>query len=212
MAGRGRRAPRVAAPKPEGSTRMCVGCRGLFPRDSLVRLVRGPEGEIGVDRYLRAPGRGAHLCYSRACIEAAVKRRALSRAFPGQPGGTAPLPDTAALTAAIVAAIDARTSDALSLGRRRGQVASGAVALESAWSAGRLRLVLLAADAGENTAHRWEGRGKASGLPVHRYGDLASLGHTQGAEERVALGVVDPTLADRLALEFQRRDRVLVAA
>lgn len=203
--------PRVAAPKPEGSTRMCIGCRGLFLRDSLVRLVRGPAGEIGVDRYLRAPGRGAHLCYARACIEAAVKRRALGRAFPGQPNGGGVLPDVSTLVTEIVAAIDARLADAFSLGRRSGQVASGADALESAWGGARLHLVVLAADAGENTAHRWEGRGKASGLPVLRYGLTATLGQTQGADERVALGVVEPVLAERIALEIQRRDRVLVA-
>ncbi len=46
----------------------------------LVRLVRQPDGTLACGRAL--PGRGAWLCAgSRACIERAVAKGALERAF-----------------------------------------------------------------------------------------------------------------------------------
>ena len=65
--------------------RMCVGCREMKPKRSLVRIVctKIPDGgnEIKVDLTGRAPGRGAYICTSRECLEKAKKTRALERAF-----------------------------------------------------------------------------------------------------------------------------------
>ena len=35
--------------------RSCIACRGRFQRESLARLVVAPDGQVLVDRYLRAP-------------------------------------------------------------------------------------------------------------------------------------------------------------
>jgi predicted RNA-binding protein YlxR (DUF448 family) len=189
---------------------MCIGCRGSFLRDDLIRIVRGPAGEIGIDRYLKAPGRGAHLCYSRGCIEAAVKRKAIGRAFPGVPGPTPP-PDVDALVQQVVEAIDARIRDALTLGRLRGLLVSGADALDAAFTGGRLQLVVLATDTAENSAHRWASREKAAELPLVHFSTAAELGRTQGADTRIAIGITDAGLALSILSEFERRRRVLVA-
>lgn len=206
--GRGRRAPRKAAPRPEGSIRTCIGCRSGFERNTLVRLVRGPEGEVLVDRHLRAPGRGAHLCYDPQCLEKAVRRRAFSRAFRGP---VAPV-DADALLGAIVAAIEARARDALAIGRRAGRTVSGADALERALARGAVKLIILAEDAAEATRRRLEARGAAAGIPVVTFLDRERLGRTQGHDSRVAVGVIDENLARSLQAEMLRRDRVLVAA
>lgn len=61
--------------------RMCIACREKKTKKELIRVVRTPEGEILVDRTGRANGRGAYLCDSVACLERAVKTRALERAL-----------------------------------------------------------------------------------------------------------------------------------
>lgn len=66
--------------------RMCVACRQMRPKKELVRIVRTPEGEIRLDATGRANGRGAYLCASAACLERAVKTRALERAPETKPG------------------------------------------------------------------------------------------------------------------------------
>lgn len=60
--------------------RMCVGCREMMEKKALKRVVRSPQGEITLDLIGKAPGRGAYVC-SKACLERAVKTRAIERAL-----------------------------------------------------------------------------------------------------------------------------------
>ncbi|MFQ5897721.1 MAG: YlxR family protein [Candidatus Methylomirabilia bacterium] len=61
--------------------RTCVGCRRVLPKAVLVRLVRQADGRVGVDRSGRTPGRGAYVCPGLGCVENALKRGRLARAF-----------------------------------------------------------------------------------------------------------------------------------
>jgi len=61
--------------------RQCLGCREMKPKKELVRVVRSPEGEISLDLKGKAPGRGAYVCPSAACLEKVQKSKALNRAF-----------------------------------------------------------------------------------------------------------------------------------
>lgn len=58
--------------------RTCIGCRESSERRELVRIVRSPEGDVHVDPTGRANGRGAYVCASEQCIEAAFTKRRLS--------------------------------------------------------------------------------------------------------------------------------------
>lgn len=60
--------------------RMCVSCREMKPKKELVRVVRGPEGEISIDDERgKKPGRGAYICRNSTCIEKAKKNKILER-------------------------------------------------------------------------------------------------------------------------------------
>ena len=61
--------------------RMCVGCREMKPKRELLRVVRSPEGEISFDLTGRKPGRGAYVCRSAACLNLAIRKKQLERAF-----------------------------------------------------------------------------------------------------------------------------------
>ena len=61
--------------------RMCVGCREMKEKRSLLRVVKSPEGAISFDRVGKAPGRGAYVCRSRECLDRAVRQRQLERAL-----------------------------------------------------------------------------------------------------------------------------------
>ena len=61
--------------------RQCLGCREMKPKRELVRVVRSPAGEIGLDFRGKAPGRGAYLCRDAACLKKALKSKALERAL-----------------------------------------------------------------------------------------------------------------------------------
>jgi len=61
--------------------RMCVGCREMKEKRSLLRIVKSPEGMISFDRVGKAPGRGAYICKSKECLDKAVRQRQLERAL-----------------------------------------------------------------------------------------------------------------------------------
>lgn len=61
--------------------RQCVGCREMKPKKELVRVVKSPAGEISMDLRGKAPGRGAYVCHSGACLQKAIRSKALERGF-----------------------------------------------------------------------------------------------------------------------------------
>ncbi len=64
--------------------RTCIGCRRVRAKAELVRLVRRADGMVGIDRAGAVPGRGAYVCSAPECVEQALKRGRLARAFKGK--------------------------------------------------------------------------------------------------------------------------------
>lgn len=61
--------------------RTCVGCRTVRPKREMIRIVRGPDGEIDLDETGKASGRGAYICPLVDCLDAAVRSKALQRSL-----------------------------------------------------------------------------------------------------------------------------------
>ncbi len=61
--------------------RMCVACREMKPKNTLMRIAKNADGTVSVDATGKAPGRGAYLCGEAKCLEACIKRKALNRVF-----------------------------------------------------------------------------------------------------------------------------------
>jgi uncharacterized protein len=52
--------------------RTCIACRQTSAKRELVRLVCPSEGEVEVDTTGKKSGRGAYLCHTLTCWEAAL--------------------------------------------------------------------------------------------------------------------------------------------
>ena len=61
--------------------RTCVACRTQRPKRDMVRVVRAPDGSVGVDTTGKKSGRGAYLCLQADCWQTALKRHALEKAL-----------------------------------------------------------------------------------------------------------------------------------
>lgn len=61
--------------------RKCTGCGEMKPKRELVRAVKSKEGDISLDLTGKAAGRGAYICPTLDCLQAARKNRGLERAF-----------------------------------------------------------------------------------------------------------------------------------
>jgi len=62
-------------------SRTCIGCGEVHDKKTMIRIVRDPQGAIRADESGRANGRGAYICLNEDCLEKAVKRQGLNRAF-----------------------------------------------------------------------------------------------------------------------------------
>lgn len=60
--------------------RTCIECRKKAAKKDLLRIVRGPIGDVSVDRTGNAAGRGAYVC-SKDCFRRALENGKLSRAL-----------------------------------------------------------------------------------------------------------------------------------
>jgi len=61
--------------------RQCLGCREMFDKRVLARIVRSPEGEVSLDFTGKKAGRGAYVCKNAQCLAKVRKSKALDRAF-----------------------------------------------------------------------------------------------------------------------------------
>jgi predicted RNA-binding protein YlxR (DUF448 family) len=70
---------------PKVSERTCILTRRTAPREELIRLALGPDGQVAPDVRARADGRGAWIGVGRAALETAQAKGklkgALARAF-----------------------------------------------------------------------------------------------------------------------------------
>lgn len=61
--------------------RQCTGCREMKNKKEMMRVIKTKEEEIVLDATGRKNGRGAYLCFSRDCLEKAMKSKGLERSL-----------------------------------------------------------------------------------------------------------------------------------
>ena len=61
--------------------RKSVGCRQMFPKKELLRIVSNENGSLELDSTGKKNGRGAYICAKSDCLRQAVKQRQLQRAL-----------------------------------------------------------------------------------------------------------------------------------
>ncbi|MDV3256583.1 MAG: DUF448 domain-containing protein [Sphingomonas sp.] len=186
--------------------RSCILTRRTAPREELIRLALGPDGKVVPDVRARAPGRGAWIGVGRRALDEANSKGklkgALSRAF-----GTGPIEVPATLGEMIETALRQQALDRLGLEARGGTLINGAERVEQAARAGRVHLLVHAADAGEDGRRRldqaWRvGGGEASGLVFPEGRTILSV--ALGRENVVHLALTDAAAARRVLHAINR--------
>src|SRR5262245_58830413 len=186
--------------------RSCILTRRTAPREELIRLALGPDGQVAPDVRSRAPGRGAWIGVGRAELDEANAKgklkAVLARAFK-----TAAVEVPADLGDRIEAALRQQALDRLGLEARGGTLLSGAERIEVAARQGKVHLLIHACDAGEDGRKRldqaWRvGGGKPQGLVFPEGRTILSM--ALGRENVVHIALTDDAAARRVTLAIDR--------
>lgn len=61
--------------------RQCVGCGEMKGKKDMMRVLKTGEDDICLDITGKKNGRGAYVCKSKSCLQAARKNKGLERSF-----------------------------------------------------------------------------------------------------------------------------------
>ena len=59
--------------------RRCLGCGEHFPKSSLIRVVRKPDGGVSLGFVGKVSGRGAYLCKNAKCFRLARRAKRIEQ-------------------------------------------------------------------------------------------------------------------------------------
>jgi len=191
---------------PHTPERTCVLTRRRGTRDRLTRLALGPDGIVAPDVRARAPGRGAWVSVGKTELGTAVAsgklKAALQRAF--KTGDVAVPGDLAERTAD---ALRKAALDRLGMEARAGNLLTGSDRVEAAARAGKVHLLVHAADAGDDGRRKldqaWRvGGGQPRGVIFPSDRTILSL--ALGRENVVHLALIEPAAAARVMHALSR--------
>jgi uncharacterized protein len=192
--------------EPHVPERTCILTRRKGTRDELIRLALGPDGSVAPDVRARAPGRGAWIGVARGDFDSANAKgklkAALQRAFK-----TNSVTIPADLGEKIEAALRQSALDRLGMEARAGNLINGADRIENAARAGKVHLLLHAADAAEDgnrsLDQAWRvGGGEARGVIFPAPRTILSM--ALGRENVVHVALTDPAAASRVQHALRR--------
>lgn len=190
--------------------RKCILSGEVRARASLIRLALSPDGEILPDVRAKAPGRGAWISPDGDAFAASLAKgeikRGLARALKT---GDFRIPDD--LGQRIADALERNALDRLGLEARGGKLITGSEKLRDAARAGKVHLLLHAADAAEDGCRKldqaWRVGMDAEGsdmrglvIPANR----TILAEALGRENVVHIAIVDERAAMRVSGAISR--------
>lgn len=183
--------------------RTCVGCRGVFPKDEVVRVVAGPSGLV-IDYREKLPGRSAYVCVRPACIDRALSRGLFGRSL----RASVKAPSAEEFVSALRTAIRERIGALLAMAAKAGKISAGLSAVEDALQKGRVRLLVYATDISAGTKDKVLASGGSSMPSQVICFTTAELGPIIGRELIGVIGITDQGFAEALQNESERSKRL----
>ena len=188
-----------------GVTRTCLGCRGIFPQDQLVRFVLSPDGELLVDYRGKLPGRGAYTCLRRDCLRKAQERKQFQRSFRVPPREV----DGDRLFVSLKEQILKRILALLGMARKSSFAVSGTQAVTLAFERGDPSYILfLALDMSSDIAEKVRYKAGLAGVPCCSFFDKATMGGITGKSETSVIAVRNLPLAEAMRMELLRLEHI----
>lgn len=159
------------------SERRCLLRREAAPKESLIRFVCAPSGEVVADLAETLPGRGAWVSASREVLAEVITRKLFARAF------AKPCTVADSLPQQIEAQFQARLLQGISLARKAGAFIAGFEKVEAAIRSGEVAALLHATDAAADGCRKLNGI--AQNIPIWQCFSRVQLSQIAGTENTV---------------------------
>lgn len=199
------------APRAPGPIRQSVSTKDRLAKARMVRLVLSPEGKPGIDLASRGPGRGQYVEADRAVLRHALSQKGLGKIYRGKAKALS-VKEIEDLIDEAVRRLEDRIIELCGLARRSGDVVLGLEPVVAMLEAGKVQVVVQAADLSQRSTERLAPALARAGARRVVLSDKAEIGRKLG---RVDLGVVairPSTLAERLAVEAERHQGLMGAS
>jgi predicted RNA-binding protein YlxR (DUF448 family) len=178
--------------------RTCIGCRGIFTKDEVIRIVAGPGG-IAIDYREKLPGRAAYICPRKDCISRALLKDNLVKALRLK----VRLPGAEEFIAQLSTIIRGKIQSLITMAAKADKLAIGYSAVLDALEKGRVDLLLYAEDVSEGTKEKLTIPGSSSLRNVTLF-TRDKLGMLMNRELVGVIGVEDKGFADVVWKESER--------
>jgi len=178
--------------------RTCIGCRGVFEKDAVVRVVAGPLG-VAIDYREKLPGRAAYVCPTVECITKSLSKENLSRALHSRVRS----PDAGVFIAQLSALITEKIKALIVMSAKAGKLAAGYSAVHDAVEKNRVSMLLYALDLSEGTKEK-VATPTAASVRCTTLFTREELGTLLNRELVGVIGIEDKGLANALWKETER--------
>jgi uncharacterized protein len=166
----------------------------MRPKAQLMRLVRGPTGQLLLDAHGKLAGRGVYLCPRHPCVQQAVKGARLQEALRHE---VMPCP-VDELVRAMAGVMGERVLACIRMARKAGRVVSGYTQVCRALMHEPVACLLVAEDTARERQCEYQGWCTNRQIPCRSFLTKARLGELAGRDESSAIGILDTRLGERL--------------
>ena len=178
--------------------RTCIGCRQVFGKNEVIRIVAGPSGAV-IDYREKLPGRAAYVCPRSECIRKALVRENLSRALHVKTA----VPEIGAFLDKLAGTITEKIRSLLTMAAKAGSLAAGASAVDDALQKGRVEMLIFAADLSEGTRSKLLSGATLPALQATLF-TRYEMGQMVGRELVGVVGIIEKGFANAVGIEYER--------
>ncbi len=177
--------------------RTCIGCRGVFTKEDVVRIVSG-QAAVVIDYREKLPGRAAYVCPRRECIQKALGREVLSRAF----RRTVVVPSVDEFIAMLASGIAGKIKALIQMSAKAGRLSAGYSAVRDALEKDAVKMIIYAGDLSDGTKDKIGPAGARVRQTTLFNRD--EMGRMLGREMVGVVGIEDKGFADAVWKETER--------
>jgi uncharacterized protein len=189
--------------------RTCILTRLERAPEDMIRFVLSPDDEVVPDLKRKLPGRGAWVTADQKSVAEAAKRRLFAKAFKAE---VKPLDH---LASRVETLLEQDALGSLAMANKAGVVTTGFVKVEAAFGAGKVAVLLSAADAAEDGLRKMRQvmkrhLGEAQSVPTISRFSIAQMSLCLGRENVIHGALSGASVTDRFVEKCRRLERYRV--